>query len=216
MTQLIYIADPMCSWCYGFGPELDALLAGMPEAQMDIIVGGLRAYNTELMDEQKKATILGHWKHVAEASGLPFSNDGMSQPGFVYDTEPACRAVVATRILADDLAPRAKLAVFRAIQHAFYAEGLDVTKPKVLSDVCVAALNAADGGDDYDVDSFQETLTAYSTSAETREDFEQTQRWGIRGFPALLLVHEGALHMIASGYTRTADLLESLRQVQQG
>ncbi len=216
MTQLIYIADPMCSWCYGFGPELDALLAGMPEAQMDIIVGGLRAYNTELMDEQKKATILGHWKHVAEASGLPFSNVGMSQPGFVYDTEPACRAVVATRILADDLAPRAKLAVFRAIQHAFYAEGRDVTKTEVLSDVCVTALNAGGDGDDYDVDSFQETLTAYSTSAETREDFEQTQRWGIRGFPALLLVHEGALHMIASGYTRTADLLESLRQVQQG
>ena len=25
--KLIYIADPMCSWCYGFGPELAKLLA---------------------------------------------------------------------------------------------------------------------------------------------------------------------------------------------
>ncbi len=213
MTQLLYIADPMCSWCYGFGPELDALLAQMPDAKMDIIVGGLRAYNTEVMDEEKKATILGHWQHVAEASGLPFSDTGMSQDGFIYDTEPACRAVVATRILADELAPRARLAVFRAIQHAFYAEGRDVTRAEVLSEVCVSALNQASGG--YDVESFQETLTAYPTAAETREDFEQTQRWGIRGFPALLLVHEGALHMIASGYTKTADLVESLRQVQQ-
>jgi putative protein-disulfide isomerase len=38
MTQLIYVADPMCSWCYGFGPELQALLELMPEANLDIIV----------------------------------------------------------------------------------------------------------------------------------------------------------------------------------
>ncbi|HTD04829.1 DsbA family protein [Undibacterium sp.] len=214
MTQLIYIADPMCSWCYGFGPELEALLAAVPEAQMDIIVGGLRAYTTEAMDDAQKATILGHWQHVAAASGLPFSRAGMAQAGFIYDTEPACRAVVTSRILADDLPPRAKLAVFRAIQHAFYAEGRDVTRTDVLSEVCVTALNLASGGG-YDIESFQETMTAYPTSVETRADFEQTQRWGIRGFPALLLVHEGALHMIASGYAKTADLLESLRQVQQ-
>ncbi|MES2070280.1 MAG: DsbA family protein [Pseudomonadota bacterium] len=214
MTQLIYIADPMCSWCYGFGPELDALLAAVPEAQMDIIVGGLRAYNTEVMDEAKKASILGHWQQVADASGLPFSDAGMARPGFVYDTEPACRAVVAARTVADELSPRAKLTVFRAIQHAFYAEGKDVTKVDVLSEVCVHTLNLVDGGG-YDIDSFMETMAAHATSAETREEFEQTQRWGIRGFPALLLVHEGALHVIASGYTRTAEMLESLRQLQQ-
>ncbi|GGC79844.1 DsbA family protein [Undibacterium terreum] len=214
MTQLLYIADPMCSWCYGFGPELDAFLAAVPDVAMDIITGGLRAYNTEVMDEEKKATILGHWQHVAEASGLPFSNAGMSQPGFIYDTEPACRAVVAARTVADELSPRAKLAVFRAIQHAFYAEGKDVTKDDVLSEVCVNSLNAVDGGG-YDIHSFMETMTAHATAAETREEFEQTQRWGIRGFPALLVVHEGALHMLASGYTKTANLLASLQQVQQ-
>jgi len=215
MTQLIYIADPMCSWCYGFGPELDGLLAATPEAQMDIVVGGLRAYTNEVMDEAKKLSILGHWKHVADASGLPFSDTGMARPGFIYDTEPACRAVVATRTLAEDLPPRAKLAIFRAIQHAFYAEGKDVTKADVLAEACVSALNLACGAGSYDMESFLETLSAYPTSAETRADFEQTQRWGIRGFPALLLVHRGALHMIASGYTKTAELLASLRQVQQ-
>ena len=24
-TGLIYVADPMCSWCYGFAPSLTAL-----------------------------------------------------------------------------------------------------------------------------------------------------------------------------------------------
>ena len=55
MTHLIYIADPMCSWCYGFGPELTSLLDTLPDARLDIVLGGLRAYNTEVMDEAKKA-----------------------------------------------------------------------------------------------------------------------------------------------------------------
>jgi putative protein-disulfide isomerase len=25
--HLLYFADPLCSWCYGFGPELAKLLA---------------------------------------------------------------------------------------------------------------------------------------------------------------------------------------------
>lgn len=214
MTRFIYIADPMCSWCYGFGPELTRLLEQLPDARLDIVLGGLRAYNTEVMDAEKKAMILGHWKHVEAASGLPFTRAGMAQPGFIYDTEPACRAVVAARILADDLPPRAILDVFHAIQHAFYAEGKDVTDLQLLAQIASAALNQAAGMESFDAESFYETLSSPMTMAETRQDFEQVQRWGITGFPTLLLVQPDGLHMIASGYTKTANLLATLEQVQ--
>ena len=100
MATLIYIADPMCSWCYGFGPELVTLLNGLPDVPLEIVVGGLRANNTKLMDEELKTTLLSHWRHVEEASGLPFSDKVLSDAGFIYNTEPACRAVVAARMLA--------------------------------------------------------------------------------------------------------------------
>ena len=45
--RLIYIADPMCSWCYGFGPELSKLLARHPDATVDVVMGGLRPFNTQ-------------------------------------------------------------------------------------------------------------------------------------------------------------------------
>ena len=216
MTHLIYIADPMCSWCYGFGPELQGLLNTLPDARLDIVVGGLRAFNTETMDAEKRNMILGHWKHVEEASGLPFTLNGMSQPGFIYDTEPACRAVVATRTLADDLPSGAILNVFHAIQHAFYAEGKDVTDLHLLAEIAVAALNKTTGGDGFDAESFYETLTAPITMAEARQDFAQTRRWGINGFPALLIEHENSLHMIANGYTKTANLVAALEAAQAG
>lgn len=214
MTHLIYIADPMCSWCYGFGPELQGLLNTLPDARLDIVVGGLRAFNTEVMDAEKRTMILSHWKHVEEASGLPFTHNGMSQPGFIYNTEPACRAVVAARTLADDLPGGAILDVFHGIQHAFYAEGKDVTDLHLLAEISALALNKTAGGESFDVESFYETLVAPMTMAEARQDFAQTQQWGINGFPALLLEHENALHMIANGYTKTANLVAALKTVQ--
>ena len=221
MYHLIYIADPMCSWCYGFGPQLNALLDALPDAQLDIVVGGLRAYNTEVMDEAKKATILGHWKHVEAASGLPFSTSGMARPDFVYDTEPACRALVAARILSPDLPSRSMLDVFHAIQHAFYAQGLDVTDLQVLAEIGAAALTDAIGPDSLveqaiaplDSADFLDTLRAASTISETRQDFAQTQRWGIQGFPALVLEHDATLHLICSGYTKAPILLERIEAI---
>lgn len=47
MAGLICCADPMCSWCYGFGPELSALCARLPAVPIRIAVGGLRTYDTQ-------------------------------------------------------------------------------------------------------------------------------------------------------------------------
>jgi putative protein-disulfide isomerase len=210
MANLIYIADPMCSWCYGFGPQLSTLLGGLPETPLEIVVGGLRAYNTQTMDEQLKTTLLSHWRHVEEKTGLPFSYEGLSRAGFIYDTEPACRAVVAARALAPTMA----LAVFHAIQHAFYAEGMDVTQGNVLADV--ASRTLTQGGFAIDPAKFHETWAAEKIIAATRADFEQTQRWEITGFPTLVLEHNGRLDLVSRGYTTVQDLVEVMQELIDG
>ncbi|WP_076592302.1 DsbA family protein [Herminiimonas arsenitoxidans] len=205
MSKLIYIADPMCSWCYGFGPELVTLINGLPDTPLEIIVGGLRAYNTEVMDEELKATLLSHWKKVEEVSGLPFSKDGLSHAGFVYDTEPACRAVVAAGILAPDTA----LNVFHAIQHAFYAEALDTTKGEVLAKIGADVISKA--GIKIDAAAFLATWSSEEAIAATHADFSQTKRWGVSGFPTLVLEKNGELHLVTSGYTKTETLVDRLQ-----
>jgi len=139
--QLLYIADPLCSWCYGFGPELDKLLAAHPEATLELTMGGLRPFNTEPMSDAFRDMLRGHWKHVAEASGLAFSEAIFDTPGFVYDTEPPCRAVVTGRTLD---APRS-LALMKVIQLAFYREGQDVTRPQRVSREPAEEMPARDG-----------------------------------------------------------------------
>ena len=214
-VQLLYIADPMCSWCYGFGPQLTQLLAAMPDAKLDILCGGLRPDETEAVSDEMRKMILGHWDRVAEVSGLPFDREAMSRPGWVYCTEPASRAMVSVKLLAEHLPGEKRLHVFHALQSAFYRDGLDVTNDQVLAEVLTAALNAVDGADSYDAASLLETLQSADAHQCTREEFALCQQWGVRSFPALLMVHDNNLHMLSSGYATTEQLQSQIARVLQ-
>ena len=153
-TRLLYFADPMCSWCWGFSPVLDSLAQAYPELPLTAVMGGLRAGEQRPVTADVRDTVLHHWQQVAEASGQPFRFDGALPDGFVYDTEPACRAVVSVRRL-DPAQERAALA---AVQRAFYAEGRDVTDTGTL--VAIAGELGLDEPAFRDVFQAAETRTA--------------------------------------------------------
>lgn len=201
--KLLYVGDPMCSWCYGFGKELTALMAMHPGLELDIIVGGVRAGATDVLDQSGKQFRLGHWARVEAASGLPFNRDALlARENFVYDTEPICRAVVAAR----KLAPQADLlAVFRALQHAFYVDGRDTTNGRVLAEVVAAELGIA-------VEAVLHTWQDADTIAQTRADFVRARALGVRSFPALLLERDDGMVEISGGYAHAAQLDQQLRQ----
>jgi putative protein-disulfide isomerase len=203
-VHLIYVGDPMCSWCYGFGKELATVLAAEPDLPLQIVVGGLRAGGTELLDEAGKRFRLQHWARVEAASGLPFNRDAlMARQGFIYDTEPICRAVVAARMVAP-AAPQ--LEVFRALQHAFYVDGLDTTDGPTLARVAAAALTAA--GHPSDAQTVLQAWQSAPAIEAAEQDFRTARRWGIASFPALLMEADGALHVVSPGYA-SADALRA-------
>jgi putative protein-disulfide isomerase len=193
--RLLYIADPLCSWCYGFGPELDKLLARHPGTRLDLVMGGLRPFNTDPMSEAFRDMLRGHWQHVAAASGLPFSEAIFADPDFIYDTEPPCRAVVTARMMDGTLA----LPLMKAVQSAFYRDGRNVTRPTVLAEI------ASECG--YDRDEFLETLESSEMRDETRLDFNTAQTLGVGGFPTLGVAYGQQLYLVTSGFV-TADVLE--------
>jgi len=195
IARLLYVADPLCSWCYGFGPELARLLERHPQMSVELLMCGMRPYNTETMSETFRDMLRGHWKHVGEASGLPFSEAIFSLSGFVYDTEPPCRAVVTARALD---ASRA-LPLLKDIQAAFYRDGIDVTRPEALAEA------ARQRG--FDAGAFLAAFDSPAMRAATRGDFERSRALGVNGFPTLAAEHGGELYLVASGFT-PADVLE--------
>ena len=202
--NLIYVADPMCSWCYGFAKPLDELLANPGPAaplQLALVMGGLRPFTTDPMAPDRAEELAGHWHQVAEASGQPFAqapNTALHIPGFMYDTEPASRAIVSVRTHWPKLVWR----YMKAVQHAFYADAKNVTQPEVLADVAKAlSIPRAD---------FARAFASQEMRDATLADFAQSQGWGIRGFPALIAEHGDHLHLVGQGFMPIDALRERL------
>ena len=202
--SLVYVGDPMCSWCYGFGLELSTALVQRPEVRLEIVTGGLRAGGTEVLDDAGKRFRLFHWAKVEAATGLPFNRDAlMARQGFVYDTEPACRAVVAARMAA----PAADLlTVFRAIQTAFYVDGLDTTAREVLVPVVTVALQAQG----FAAEGLEGLFDAQATRQAAQEDFAQARRWGISSFPALVVREGGQWARLVDGFAKAPALVAAM------
>lgn len=202
--QLVYVVDPMCSWCYGFAPQLTRLVETAGVDGVELVMGGLRAGNREPMDPARRATLRGYWTRVHAMSGQPFTDDdAMARPGFVYDTEPACRAVVTARTLA----PARARDYMNAVSSAFYRDGRDTTHGDVL-----AAIAAENG---FDRAEFAAQFDSPPIKLETQQDFRQVQAWGIGGFPTLLAVVGDQLHLVSSGYTDADQLKLRLDRVME-
>lgn len=186
---LVYCADPMCSWCWGFSPVLAQLAARYRERLTVVpLLGGLRAGNTVPTDAHLREEILQHWRAVRAVSGQPFAFDGALPDGFVYDTEPACRAVVTVH----DLAPAESLRFFERLQQAFYVEQQPITHSEVLVQLAASA--------GLDPATFGAHFACEAMRRRTRGHFLLTRELGVRGFPTLWLVDAQRLHLLTHGY----------------
>jgi len=201
-NRLVYFADPMCSWCYGFSPVIAALAERFESRlPLDLVMGGLRAGNESPMRAEDKDYIRNAWTRVGAATGQPFDMAFFDREGFVYDTEPACRAVVTARRLM----PRMALPFMARVQHAFYAENRDVTAAGELSQV------AEEAG--LDRTRFGETFAAAETRNETFRDFLTTQALGIHGFPTLIAgSEERGYALLSNGFRHLEELAEPLER----
>ncbi|AHL75078.1 DSBA oxidoreductase [Stutzerimonas stutzeri] len=197
-TRLIYVMDPMCSWCWGFAPVVQALVA-QAQAQgvgADLVVGGLRQERIA-MDQAGRERTLSYWHAVHEASGQPFNFDAGLPDGLVYDTEPACRAVVAAR----SLDPQLVWPLVGLIQRAFYVDGRNVTMPPELVDLAEAAgIPRIEFADRFDSQAVRDA---------TEADFDWARNLGIAGFPTLLAEHNGQLALLTNGF-QPLDVLSPL------
>ena len=197
-ARLLYVMDPMCSWCWGFAPVLDALAeqAAAAGVGVNLVLGGLRR-DSVAIDAASRVRYLGYWQAVNASTGQLFNfTDGLPL-GMVYDTEPACRAVVTAR----NLDPQSAWPLAKLIQRAFYTEGLDVTRASVLVEL------AEQAGIPRIV--FAETFDSTEQRAATAADFSWVQDLGIAGFPTLLAERDGQLALLTNGY-QPLDALQPL------
>jgi len=199
--EILIVVDPMCSWCWGFSPVVRAIEdAYADRAPIYPIVGGLRPLTSDPMNDQAKVEIRHHWESVHKASGQPFDFSFFDRDGFVYDTEPACRALVTVRFLK----PKSSLDFLHGLHRAFYAENRDVTDKAVLAELAEAA--GVERGD------FLESFPTRKMIYLTASDFFRSQSMGVSGFPTVILRDHEKLSLLCAGFRAFEDLKPHLDQ----
>lgn len=193
--SIIYVGDPMCSWCWGIAPQIDELQMRCPDLPLHVVVGGLRVGpGAENMSDELAEFLAAHWLEVQARSRQPFDLSILERRDWVYDTEPACRAVAAMRAIDEAKA----WPLFKRLQRAFYVEGTVLTDPEVYP-ALVAEIGA-------DPDAFMASYRSEASKEATWEDFGAAAEWGITGFPTVLVRRERRGHLIASGYREAVDM----------
>jgi putative protein-disulfide isomerase len=198
---LLYVTDPMCAWCYGFTHvirRLRALWHG--RLTVEVIAGGLQPYAREPITKDQRERLALSWHRVQERTSLPFNYNLFLQDDFVYDTEPACRALHVVRRLR----PALTLEVLRALHSAFYADGLNLADPQVLARV-VRPFGIHEN-------LFFTLFEAEEIIDATEKEFEFAQTMGLTDLPSVYLEGGMGPELLVKGFCQLDELEERLLQ----
>jgi putative protein-disulfide isomerase len=200
--ELIYVHDPMCSWCWGYRPVLEKLRRRLPAGvRWRNLLGGLAPDSDEPMPQATRAMVMGHWRRIESQLGTKFNFDFWTRCQPRRSTYPACRAVLAAA------AQDREEDMILAIQQAYYLHAMNPSDGSTLLKLAnEIKLNEA---------RFQADLDSEDTNQELMRQVSLARSWGIPGYPSLMLKANGGYCLLPLDYhdeTVTIDALNSSRQ----
>lgn len=198
-SKLMYFGDPMCSWCWGITNHLEKVINHFEgRIKFELVMGGLRPGGGDSWDDNMKNFLKGHWRHVHEASGQEFNYGLFERNYFNYDTEPACRAVAIVK----KMNPEVLFDFYKNVQYGFYVEGRDPKEVEFYEDICNSLA--------IDYKAFTEVFSSDEGKILVSEDFNKTRRYGISGFPTMILQVKDRLEHITNGYATYENMKERI------
>lgn len=201
--QLIYVHDPMCSWCYAFVPVLAKLRESLPpDVGFRRLLGGLARTTDQPMPFEMRECLQATWHRIEQSvPGTQFNHNFWTRCIPKRSTWPACHAVIAAR----SLRRTADEQMTQAIQRAYYREARNPSDRNVL--IALA--------EEIRLDStrFADRLEARGTHAELEAEMEEAKSLGVDSYPALVLLTGTSHWPIPIDYRDPAPMLETIQQL---
>lgn len=195
-NELIYVGDPLCGWCFGFTTIFEHIAETYGDIfNISIIMGGLKVKNSISITKEIKEFISQNWSTVMNRTGQHFAIDLVSElPDGDYNSEPPCRAVVTVR----HLKPEAALPYYKAVHTAMYMNAKNINDPELL---CELAVQTGISETDFYTYYYSDEM-----KTETKKDFDFSEKSGVLGFPAFVLVDETGPFVLNQGYKSLNDI----------
>ncbi len=186
-TTLHYVYDPLCGWCYGAAPLLQAAatIAGL---KIELHAGGLwMGSRRQPMGEALRDYVRPHDQRIEALTGQHFGeryfNELLLREGCLLDSELPIRAVLAVTALGGD-----GLVMLHRIQQSHYRDGIWIGEPAFL-----ATLAAEQG---ISAEAFQQAYLQAPLLQHLADSQGWMKRLGGQGYPTLGIERGGKLERI--------------------
>lgn len=192
-TVLHYIYDPLCGWCYGAAPLLQA--AREIEGLHIVLHGGgmMTGSNRRQVSPQLRNYLMQHDQRIAAMTGQPFGDDYFNglllDTTAIFDSAPPITAILAAEAVAGQ-----GLAMLARIQAAHYVRGLRVADAAVLHALAMEA-----GLDPALFDSKFAELGGAAAQTHIAASRSLLARVGGQGFPTFVLQRGTQIEVLDAG-----------------
>ncbi|SMD05672.1 putative protein-disulfide isomerase [Desulfocicer vacuolatum DSM 3385] len=205
--QIIYVGDPVCSWCYAFTETFEMIKKEFwGKVGFSYYMGGLVINRDVKINAAMKRLLKKNWKEVESKTGKYIKafekiDDAREMP---YISDPACRAFMCVKSIDEELA----YSFYKRVHKAFYEELKDIAHETTLCDIaCEVGIEAS---------FFIEKFRHKDTEDQVYKGMDKVADLGVRAFPALVAMDESGAKVLNQGTRACAPLMAQIQSWVRG
>ena len=200
MKKVIYVYDPMCSWCFGFAPTLTDIRAQLPDGvEFEFLLGGLAPDSDVPMPDAMADKLSSTWHRIESMCGVKFDHTYWKQT----PNPPRSTYIAGRAVLAGAHQGYSTEAMLSAIQSAYYTQAKNVWDATVLAEL------ADELG--MDVEQFARDLD--SVRAQHEQQLQRSMDMGVQGFPSLVWQDDQQIGLLPIEFGAPQATIDIIRQV---
>lgn len=197
-VRLLYVYDPLCGWCYGFGPVIKKIQSNFKEdIEVEIISGGMVMGNRIAPIGDMSAYILEAIPRLERMTGAEFGQPYIAllkEGSYVTSSEKPSVALCVFKSFKKD----SSVLYGHAIQTSFYKDGKDLNNDTLYADIGHAfGINR---------NAFLARMKDPVYLQQAHDEFAQALALGVTGFPTLLVKKGNEYVRLSEGYASYESL----------
>jgi putative protein-disulfide isomerase len=196
------IVDPLCGFCYAFEPEMQKIVSMYSDKFVfDVVPGGMIIGENEGPINKVAPHIAFGYKDLEKMSssrfGDKFLNDIMKTGTYTMSSEMPSIAITIMK----NLQPENTLAFAYEIQKMLYYDGISLNDPENYRALAIQF--------NLDANDFIAKLQMPEWKVKTYALFDQAEKLGATGFPALVLKRDDTEYLFQSGFENFEKMKKS-------
>ena len=207
-SQILYLFDPLCGWCYGFSDTIHRFSQKYQKKYEFVpIPGGMVVDQRVQPISEIKEYIAGSIPRVEEMTGCEFGEaykNGLLQSGTtMMNSEPPSRALITFRTFRLD----ESMAYARALQKSHYFYGKDYNETDWYGDLAEEFGIAKKP--------FLQRFSEKKMKQHVQEEFAWVRESGVQGYPTVVVRKGSKYYMLSNGYVPLEQLETTLAKAEQ-